>query len=139
MNKMYYRRIPKWKYQLGNKFSYDTGIEVETAIVTRFITLERNGMIHLDSGYACDGPSGITIDTKSFMRGAFVHDAFYQLMRLGLLPYSYRIKADRLLKKMCIEDGMYKWRANYVYFFVRTCAGFAAKPKKEHQKIYSAP
>ena len=47
---------------------------------------------------AGDGPSGPAIDTKNFMRASLVHDALYQLMRLGTLDKSRRQYADRLLQ-----------------------------------------
>ena len=71
-------------------------------------------------GYAWDGPSGPTIDTKNFMRGSLVHDALYQLMRLGHLDKNvYRIRADRELYSICREDGMCHIRAQVVYWGVR--------------------
>ena len=72
------------------------------------------------------------------MRGAFVHDAFYQLMRMGLLPQSYREDADALLRKMCREDGMSSWRAWYVYHSLRKFGAAAAKTDNV-KEIYEAP
>ena len=41
------------------------------------------------------------------MRGALVHDALYQLMRLKQLDYEqYRDRADEVLRDLCKEDGM---------------------------------
>jgi hypothetical protein len=60
----------------------------------------------ISKGYAWDGPSGPTIDTGNFMRGSLIHDALYQLMRTGNLPTSFRERADLLLRKTCIDDGM---------------------------------
>jgi hypothetical protein len=44
------------------------------------ITLLREGLLFISVGYSSDGPSGPTIDAKSFMLGAFVHDALYEAM-----------------------------------------------------------
>ncbi len=70
--------------------------------------------------YAWDGPSGPTFDTKTFMRGSLFHDALCQLIGEGLLDKKYRKYADQLLRKICLEDGMSKFRAWYVYMAVRT-------------------
>ena len=82
---------------------------------TQFIDLSPDGMLTIRKGYASDGPSGPTIDTKTFMRGAFVHDALYQLMREGHLPRELKNDADRELQRWCIADGMWKIRAWWVY------------------------
>ena len=78
------------------------------------------------AGYAWDGPSGPTFDTPNFMRGSLIHDALYQLMRNGLLREDFREDADKEIKKACLEDGMTRFRAAYVYWSLRRFAGFAA-------------
>lgn len=83
----------------------------------------------------CDGPSGPTIDTKEFMRGAFVHDALYQLIREGHLLMRDRKQADKILRRMCIEDGMSRFRAWYVYEAVSRFAKWAAKPGTQEEEV----
>jgi hypothetical protein len=112
--------------------------EREAGIKTDFIDLDTVGMLTIKGGYAWDGPSGPTIDTKSFMRGSLVHDALYQLMRNGHLPGSCREAADQELHRICREDGMTRFRAWYVLLGVRKYASFSASPKSK-KKIHSAP
>lgn len=87
------------KYSKGYKYQLESGVEFRTLfcpavkITTSFITLHPNGVIKLIGGYACDGPSG-GVHTKLSIYISFLHDALYQLMRLGLLPYSQWRKAD---------------------------------------------
>jgi len=104
-----------YKYQLHSDFYVDTGIIIPNTIEIDYITLAQAGTLYTRKGYAWDGPSGPTIDTKNFMRGSLVHDALYQLMRNEMLPLSRRGEADRLLQKMCKEDGMSSLRAWWVY------------------------
>lgn len=128
-----------YKYQITEMYRMQTGIYPEKEIHTEYISLYTNGLLIIRKGYSYDGPSGIAIDTKNFMRGSLEHDAFYQLMRMGLLPQSYRIKADKRLRDVCIEDGMWKIRAMWVYLGVRSpIAADAAKPKSR-KKVYKAP
>jgi len=126
------------KYRSGYKYQLveDYGLFLDKApaelIQTRFITFEPTGFFHVRQDYAWDGPSGPTIDTPDFMRGSLVHDAFYQLMRLGLLDRKWRKYADELLQKLCLEDGMDKARAMYVYTAVRLWGHTSATgPEKE--------
>jgi len=73
-----YRDLRRYKYQLTEDYSVDSGIKVKEKIDTPFIILEPDGNLTIKKKYAWDGPSGPTIDTKTFMRGSLVHDAFYQ-------------------------------------------------------------
>ena len=98
----------------------------------KFVSLSLRGVLTIKKYYAWDGPSEPTIDTKDFMRGSLVHDALYQLMRLGALDHKvYRKRADEILKEICIEDGMCRFRAWYVYQAVHIFAAGAARPQKE--------
>ncbi len=82
-------------------------------------------------------PSGPTIDTKSFMRGSLAHDALYQLMHEKLLTVAdARELADKVLRDICITDGMWKVRAWWVYRAVRIGG---KKSSVRGRKIQSAP
>jgi len=121
-----------YKYQLKEDYATETGITPAAPIATEYIALTPQGRIEIKTGYAWDGPSGPTIDTLNFMRGSLVHDALYQLIREGHLDAGkYRVVADGLLQKMCIEDGMSKLRAWWVYQGVRFGGGPAVDPAND--------
>ncbi|MDH4027916.1 MAG: hypothetical protein OEU95_03680 [Nitrospirota bacterium] len=103
----------------------------EYEIDTPYLKLNKDGMLEIGKGYAWDGPSGPTIDTLNFMRGSLLHDALYQLIRMEKIPYSCKDHADRLLQRTCIEDGMSKFRAWYVYQAVKWFGAEAARPGSE--------
>jgi hypothetical protein len=71
------------------------------------------------------------------MRGSLEHDAFYQLMRFGLLPLSFRKEVDQRLYTVCVQDGMSRIRASWVKFAVNTFAERCAVPQED--KTYIAP
>ncbi len=127
-----------FKYQLDRDYQVLLPFAPRSKVSTRFITFDVDGMLYLKAGYASDGPSGPTIDTHTFMRGAFVHDALYQLIRYGLLDESYRKLADLVLRDICLEDGMMPFRAFYAYRGVRRGGTGAADPKNK-KKVYTAP
>jgi hypothetical protein len=141
MSHINYRRLKKYKYQLMRNYKYETGICINHDVkIQGFVALAPTGTLNISKGYAWDGPSGPTIDTKNFMRGSLVHDALYQLMRLKLLPASLRETADMLLRRICIEDGMCRLRAWYVYWCVRLFASAAAtRPQTGDTQIIEAP
>jgi hypothetical protein len=127
-----------YKYQLCEQDSIQTDIFPNQNIDTEFIHLNTNGLLVLNSGYASDGPSGPTIDTPTSIRGAFFHDAIYQLIRMELLPAHWKKQADKLAHRLWVEDGMYKWRAALWHREIKKFAGFAADPKNR-KKIHTTP
>lgn len=135
-NSIYYKK--GYKYQLDRDYIMNVGIKPEKDISVMFISLFTDGTLVVRNGYAWDGPSGPTVDTDTFMRGALEHDALYQLMRMNLLPRSLRNKVDRRMQKCCLEDGMMSIRAWWVYRGVRIGGSSSASPKNI-KKIYTAP
>ena len=128
-----------YKYQLVENYSIKVGITPDDDIKSEFINLSRDGELLIKRGYAWDGPSGPTIDTKDFMRGSLVHDALYQLMRDAGLPEDrWRATADLELKRCCLQDGMSQLRAWWVYRGVRLGGEPAASPESR-KKVYVAP
>ena len=136
MAKPYIRYTDGWKYQLDEDYSCATGIQGHAA-ATSYITLELDGNLTIKAGYAWDGPSGPTIDSKDFMRGSLVHDSLYQLIRDKHIPESLRDDADALLRKQCEEDGMWSVRAWWVYKAVRAFGKDAVGKGGRHAILYA--
>ena len=126
-----------FKYQLAEMYKVQTPI-TGYRIITDYCTLQPDGMLTIFKDFAWDGPSGPTIDTKTFMRGSLVHDVLYKLLREERLPQSERFIADKLLQYICIEDGMWKLRAWIVFQAVHYFAKSAASPTNR-KRIISAP
>lgn len=103
-----------YKYQLFEDYSIQTPFRPDTLLIVDFVSLDSSGLLTIYKGYAWDGPSGPTIDTKSFMRGSLVHDVLYQLMYNELLPYSVKGEVDDFLIVICDEDGMWQVRQAWV-------------------------
>jgi hypothetical protein len=122
-----------YKYQLYDTVCVRVAIWPDKTIETDYITLTHQGDLFVKKGYAWDGPSGPTIDTKTFMRGALIHDALYQLMREGFLGGDCRKRADEELRRICLEDGMCQFRACWVYWAVRLAAGPATSYRHERE------
>ena len=118
-----------YKYQLAESYTVKINIRPAQNIVTRYILLSADGLLTLNEGYAWDGPSGPTINTKSSMRGSLVHDALYQLIRLGLLPAGLRLACDDEAHSIWVEDKMLKVRADLWRWCLNRFAGFAAEEK----------
>ncbi len=127
-----------YKYQLVEDYSVQLGICPKKSIETAWIELIMSGMLTIKTGYAWDGPSGPTIDTKDFIRGSLVHDSLYQLMRGGYLPSTMRKDSDRELLRICREDGMNPFRAAYVYAAVCMFGESSALPEHD-STILEAP
>lgn len=125
-----------YKYQLAEPYKLFIGILPASEIVGDFYQLGIDGILTIWKGYCWDGPSGPAIDSKNFMRGSLIHDVLYQMIRDEQLPDSYREEADKILDKICKEDGMSWLRRAWVYRALRWFGGSAAH---EPKKLLEAP
>lgn len=131
MNQIEYKRADSFKYQLVKGYQVQTGITGAAARIPHFIELDQDGALRIFAGYAWDGASGPTIDTKNSMRASLIHDALYQLMREGKLGQEWRDEADKLLHDICVKDGMWSVRAKAWLLAVWKFAAYAAKRRAE--------
>lgn len=137
MSQIHYRG--GYKFQIVQDYSVSTPIIPDADVRTDYIELDLAGELIVRKGYAWDGPSGPTIDTRNFMRGSLVHDALYQLMRQREISKDrWRDEADRLLRSMCRADGMSAIRAWWVYLGVRKFGDPSASPENR-KKVRRAP
>lgn len=123
-----YKRRRRYRYNLHSDFQYQTDLDIENPGDLGKLEITSQGKLIIRKGYSWDGPSGPSIDTKNFMQGSLIHDALYQLMREEILPQNARERADEILREICLEDGMSKFRAWYVYRAVRVGGASSAKP-----------
>ena len=129
-----------YKYQLAEDYTYADVIRIVpmTDIKIEFIRLDMDGVLTIKAGYAWDGASGPTVDTKNSIRGSLVHDVYYQLIRQKHLHQGLREKADLVFRSILLRDGMSRFRAWVWYRSVSKHAGSAADPKNV-KKVYEAP
>ena len=125
-----FKKRRKYKYTLNHRVIYATRIDPVCVLSGAPISFSKDGVLTLSEGYSWDGASGPARDTKTIMRASLIHDALYQLIRMGMLDQSKetRKKADVILREICLEDGMSRFRAWAVYYAVRIFGAKAAKP-----------
>ena len=131
-------------YQLHADYTVQTPLRPKD-IVTEdddYCVLTKDGVLSIRKGYVWDGPSTGPFkslsSTKTFMRPSLVHDAMHQLARQNLWFRAYKSKFDDLLQAQCIEDGMWKRRANVWVFMLKKFAKDSVTEKGE-RKIITAP
>lgn len=126
--KLTYRELDDYKYQVKENFEIQTGIKGVSA-VTEFISLSPDGLLKIKAGYAWNGSNWSS--DKHAMIASLVHDALYQLMRLGLLSrVVFRKPADALYRDMCIAESMSKIEAGIRYRGLRWFAKGSTYPEK---------
>lgn len=131
---MKYRKLSKYKYQLMETFKVKLPFTVSSFKETFWIRLNIDELT-ITKGYCWDGAS-CAIDTHTFMIPSLVHDALYQLIRVKKIDIKHRKDADNVLKALCIECGMSKVRALYVYAMVRMFGGKHIKLGVPQDTIY---
>lgn len=100
-----------YKYQLEALYACETPV-TGTLIEDDLFTLYESGLLVIRKGFAWDGASGPTFDSKSSMRASLVHDVFCVCMRDGRLSYEkWQDTVNEFFRQQCIEDGMWQWRA----------------------------
>lgn len=126
------------KYKAGYKYQLAAEVIIKLPFFV-YEVRERNNWVCIDHaqnlifapGYAWDGASGMTIDTKATIRPSLAHDGLYQLMRENLLfAHKYKPLADKLLLDLLIEDGMNSLRATTWYLGVKMFGHQATQPRK---------
>ena len=127
--KLTYRELNDYKYQIKIDFLIQTGFYSQTC-KTEFIVLTPDGMLWIKAGYSWNGSNWSS--DKNAMFASLVHDALYQLMRLGLLGRKvFRKPADALYRDMCIAEGMLRLRARWRYIGLRWLAEGSTYPERK--------
>lgn len=125
-----------YKFVVHDDFFIDIPIKGYSAEIPGRVMLNRSGLLSIYSGYAWDGASGPAIDTPNFIRGSLVHDALYQLIEEGALPFACRLPADDVLIQICKADGMSAPRRWWVKLAVNT---FGARALESRNPVLFAP
>lgn len=127
---MKYELLKGWKYRLVEPVVRRTEI-VNCGAYASYVHLLFDGTLTLETGYAWDGATGVP-DTPEIMEASAVHDALYQLMRLGLLDRERWFEyANQLLCTMCIEKGMPVEAAKHILWGVQMFGKAATMPEKK--------
>lgn len=136
-------------YQLIDRYAHWTGITpLRPGGGNDFVHITADGLLMISAGYAWDGAT-MAPDSKSIMRASLIHDALYQLIRMGILPPSRRVIADDILQDVLLEDGLYlahngaeralaRGYASFAHGMVRAFAGRAILPRND-EEILTAP
>ena len=127
-----------YKYQLAEDQVFHTPITPPHNINTEFLHLGTDGVFVIDGGYAWDGPSGLTWDTKNSMTPSLGHDGFFELLRKKELNPLWLDPVNSYLYDCLIANRMSRLRAGIWYRAVDQFADFAADPKNA-KKVYEVP
>lgn len=125
-----------YKYQCAEDFTFNTDAKPLIDVEDDFVSLSASGLLTVKKGYAWDGPSGPTFDTKNSMRASCKHDALSQLMRKGLLSRHLREVIDGEFYSELLSAGMFKFRAWYWFEGVRKFASSSVMAKSV-KKVFS--
>jgi hypothetical protein len=95
------------------------------------VNISKTVMLLINKGYAWNGMGtvGLYPTTKKTARASCAHDTFYQMMRLGLLPQTFRLTADNIFRRICKDDGEWGWTVEIYYTLIRLFGAGAAKPE----------
>jgi hypothetical protein len=115
-----------YKYRLYEDYADTTRI-LDCEYEDQYAKITKDGRIIGKKGFCWDGCSGPTKDDDTNQVPGLLHDIKYYLMRIGVVPQSWRHVADKELVEGCRKRGMSKFRAWYYFEGVDHFAGYAAK------------
>lgn len=118
------------EYEGGGYYvSYQTHVRGYSATVSDPITgkflarLFDTGQLTIYEGAPWDGPSGIALDTPSFMDASLAHDYLYEMIAQRGIPKSERRNADRTMRAIAKSHGMWWPRRVWTFWAVRKAGG----------------
>ena len=127
-----------YKYQVAKTFTLQTTIKHFTVSTdSGRVRLNSLGVLTITEGYATDGPSGPTVDRQQNMVAGVGHDALYQLMREGKMPFECWPEADRNYGRWLLEHGAWGITAKVNVFGLGLMKGKYAKVKNR-KRIYDS-
>lgn len=94
-----------FKYQLAETEVWLLDFKPKKDVVTKFCSLNTEGLLRLEEGFAWDGASGPVIDRPSNQAASAVHDALYRMMRKGLIDHHRWREADMEFAKVMRKCG----------------------------------
>ena len=101
-------------WRVVEDFSYQTNIQLKETITSNFFIHHSNGRIDVFKGFCWDGPSG-GFDTKNAMLASLLHDIGCVMRARDQLTDDEIDQFDDLYYTVCVEEGMSKFRAGYMF------------------------
>lgn len=124
-------------YQLVKEYRVNTLLFPEYTIEAPRLKLDTKGILTISDGYCWDGCSGPVLDRKTNMRAGLVHDALYEIMRKGLLPYTRWREADVCFGNILKEDGAWNITIKIDMAGLRIAKGKYANPKQRKERYFA--
>lgn len=129
-----YRVRPKVPQEYPYFVSYETRVKGYAQEIRDPLTgdlwakLTESGVLFIYEGAPWNGANS-AFDTESFIDASLAHDFLYLFMELGKIPQSCRRRADKTMRAIARNHGMWWPRRMWTFFGVR--AGGASHARKE--------
>lgn len=131
---MKYTKITSYKYELYEDLTVNLPELVKYSFYHGYFNMVE-GRLTICKGYAWDGVSGPTIDTKNTFVAGVVHDALYQAIREKFLPPIEKKSADKIFRRLLRENRMSWFRSQYFYLGVKWFGKSHIKAKHDGEEM----
>jgi hypothetical protein len=131
---LYYQK--GFKGQIVKKIIVQTPIFPVEDVSRTWASLDRQGMLTIEAGFAYDFSSGPTVEYPEFVRcAAGIHDALCYLHRKALIDERQRKQADQFFYAILKANGSKLWAFRWYVWYrgVRLESGREHHPKPIHQ------
>lgn len=143
----HFRRNNTYKFRTLRDFEVASPIQPDEEVGNEYVRLRVDGTLWIRAGYAWDGCI-IGSDTPLTARASLVHDAFYQLIREGIIRIRKAPTNDKDVKKqidcffmmLMYHDGMFPPRAFLRYYLTKWFGKHAMRPRPaRNQEALTSP
>lgn len=105
-----------FRYVLHQPYKLDLGEYgfqpiIHAKIGNPWVSIDEHCILRIAATYAWDGDSGPASNTLASRRASLVHDALYQLIRIGAIRPTQKHLADQVYRDILLENRMWPPRA----------------------------
>ena len=101
-----------------------------------WVSIDEHSVLRVAETYAWDGDSGPARTTRASLRASLVHDALYQLIRIGALRPTEKHLADQVYRDILLANGMWAPRTWWRGLALRV---FGANALTHERPVLTAP
>lgn len=138
---LYYQK--GFKGQVSKRIRVQTPIFPKTNVERTWASLDVEGVLTIEKGFAYDFASGPTIDKPDWIKAAAaIHDALCYLHRKDLINEHQRKQADKFFYALLKLNGpSFIWYLRWRYWYrgVRLESNREHKPKPVHRIEFKVP
>lgn len=105
-------------FRLLNDVDVATSISLAHEFKTPYLAMSEAGHLKIKAGYRWSLPWYVYSHSPEWVKAVLVHDALYELIRLGVVTVQHKKQIDQLFVYLCKAAGVKRMGIFWVYFLL---------------------